>query len=108
MSWLFCECRATRPLPILIVFVNIYKKQEGDIMPLDDKPQKPQQNEFSRAMSFFLQISVTIIACLAVGIFLGYILDRYLGTSPWLLMVCTFMGVGAAFKSIFDFAKKIK
>jgi len=69
---------------------------------------KPQQNEFSKAMAFFLQISVTIIACIAVGIFLGWLLDRLLGTSPWLLMVFSFLGVGAAFKSIFDFAKKIR
>jgi len=69
---------------------------------------KPQQNEFQRAMAFFLQISVTILACIAVGIFLGWLLDRLLGTSPWLLMVCSFLGVGAAFKSIFDFAKKVK
>jgi len=69
---------------------------------------KPRQNEFARAMSFFLQIAVTIIACLAVGIFLGWLLDGWLGTTPWLLMVCSFCGVGAAFKSIFDFAKKVK
>ena len=74
----------------------------------DDKPQGPQQNEFSRALSYFLQISTTIIACLAVGIFLGWILDRYLNTTPWLLMTCTFLGVAAAFKSIFDFAKKVR
>ena len=70
--------------------------------------KKPQQNEFVRAMSFFMQIAVTIIACLAVGIFLGWLLDRFLGTAPWLLMVFSFLGVAAAFKSIFDFAKKIK
>ena len=70
--------------------------------------EKPQQNEFSRALSFFLQISVTILACISVGIFLGWFLDRLLGTSPWLLMIFSFLGVGAAFKSIFDFAKKIK
>ena len=69
---------------------------------------KPQQNEFSRALSFFLQISVTILACIAVGIFLGWLLDRLLGTSPWLLMIFSFLGVGAAFKSIFDFAKKVR
>ena len=72
------------------------------------KDDKPQQNEFARALSFFLQISVTIIACLAVGILLGWWLDRLLDTSPWLMMIFTFLGVGAAFKSIFDFAKKIK
>jgi len=70
--------------------------------------KKPQQNEFVKAMAFFLQIAITIIACLAVGIFLGWLLDRWLGTSPWLLMICTFCGVGAAFKSIFEFAKKIR
>ena len=69
--------------------------------------KKPQQNEFARAMANFLQISVSIIACLAVGIFLGWLLDRLLDTSPWLLMICSFLGVGAAFKSIFDFAKKV-
>ena len=74
-------------------------------MPHDDKPQK---NEFVRAMAFFVQISVTIIACIAVGIFLGWLLDRLLGTTPWLLMVFSFLGVGAAFKSIFEFAKKVK
>ena len=72
------------------------------------RSDKPQQNEFSRALSFFLQISVTILACIAVGIFLGWLLDRLLGTSPWLLMVFSFLGVFAAFKSIFDFAKKVK
>jgi len=78
---------------------------EEIIMPKDDKPQ---QNEFAVALSFFLQVSVSIIACIAVGMFLGWLLDRWLGTSPWLLMVFSFLGVGAAFKSIFDFAKKVK
>ena len=72
------------------------------------RSDKPQQNEFSRALSFFLQVSVTIISCIAVGIFLGWLLDRLLGTSPWLLMVFSFLGVFAAFKSIFDFAKKVR
>jgi len=71
------------------------------------RDNKPEQNEFVQAMSFFLQIGVTIIACLAVGIFLGWLLDRFLGTSPWLLMVFAFFGVAAAFKSIFDFSKKV-
>jgi len=69
--------------------------------------KKPQQNEFVRAFSVFMQIGVTIIACLAVGLFLGWLLDRLLGTQPWLLMVFSFLGIGAAFKMIFDFAKKI-
>jgi len=68
---------------------------------------KNQGNEFVRAYALLLQIGVTIIACLAVGIVIGYFLDRLLGTSPWLLLVFSLFGMGAAFKSIFDFSKKV-
>jgi len=67
-----------------------------------------QGNEFMRALAVLSQIGITIIMCVAVGIFLGLMLDRWLGTSPWLLIVFTLLGIIAAFKSIFDFAKKIK
>jgi len=72
------------------------------------RENKPQQNEFMRALAFFLQISVTIIACVAIGIFIGWLLDRLLGTTPWLLMAFSFLGAAAAFKSIFEFAKRVK
>jgi ATP synthase protein I len=69
---------------------------------------KKKNNEFTRALAMLSQVAISIIACLAVGIFLGWLLDYLLGTTPWLMFVCTFLGVGAAFKSIFDFAKKVK
>ena len=68
---------------------------------------KNQRNAFVLALAHFTQIAITIVACVAVGIFLGWLLDRYLGTSPWLLLVFTLLGIVAAFKSIFEFAKKI-
>jgi ATP synthase protein I len=68
--------------------------------------KKPQGNEFGRALALLSQIAITIIACVSVGIFLGWYLDHLLGTSPWLILIFTFLGIGAAFKSIFDFAKK--
>lgn len=73
----------------------------------DDK-KKNHANEFGRAMAHLLQIGITIIACVALGIFLGWLLDRWLGTAPWIMFVCTFLGIGAAVRSIFEFAKKIK
>jgi len=69
--------------------------------------KQPQTNEFGRAMASLLQIGITIIACVATGVFLGWFLDRWLGTTPWIMFVTTFFGIGAAFKSIFDFAKKV-
>jgi len=65
-----------------------------------------QPNGFIAALSLLSQIGVTIIVCIAVGIAIGFFLDKFLKTSPWLLLVFTLLGVAAAFKSIFDFAKK--
>ena len=78
-------------------------------MPRDDELKKEKSvdhREFARAFSVLSQVAVTIIACVATGIVLGWLLDRWLSTSPWLIIVCTFFGIIAAFKSIFDFAKK--
>jgi len=73
-------------------------------MPRGDKGQG---NGFIRAFALLSQIGITIVACVGVGIFLGWLLDRLLGTQPWLLLVCTLLGTAAAFKSIFDFSKKV-
>jgi len=68
---------------------------------------KGQGNDFARAFALLSQIGITIVACVAVGIFLGWLLDRLLGTGPWLILFFTLLGIAAAFKSIFDFAKKV-
>ena len=74
-------------------------------MPRD---KKGGANDFVRALSLLTQIGLTIVACIGVGIFLGWFLDRLLGTSPWLMLVFTILWILAAFKSIFDFANKIE
>jgi len=44
-----------------------------------------------------LQFAVTIIAFMFAGIWL----DRRLGTSPWLVILCVFLGAAAGFYSIY-------
>jgi len=68
---------------------------------------KGQGNGFVQALALLTQIGFTIVACVAIGIFLGWLLDRWLGTEPWLLMVFTLLGIVAAIKSIIEFAKKV-
>jgi ATP synthase protein I len=41
-----------------------------------------------------------------VGLFFGYILDRWLGTRPWLLLVFTVLGVVSGLLSLFRALKK--
>ena len=41
-----------------------------------------------------------------VGLFFGYVLDRWLGTAPWLLLVFTVLGVASGLLSLFRALKK--
>lgn len=41
-----------------------------------------------------------LVAGLAGGTLIGWVLDRFLGTSPWLLLLFLFLGVGVAFRAI--------
>ena len=66
-----------------------------------------KNREIVKALGLFSQIGVTVVACILVGVFLGWWLDRLLGTAPWLLLLCSFLGVGAAFKMLFELMSKL-
>jgi ATP synthase protein I len=41
-----------------------------------------------------------LLGGLAGGLFLGWLIDHFAGTSPWGLMVMLFAGIGIAFRNI--------
>jgi len=47
-----------------------------------------------------------MVAAVAIGLALGYWLDRWLGTTPWLTMVFAVFGIVAAFLNLFRDLKK--
>lgn len=40
------------------------------------------------------------------GALIGWVLDRLFGTSPWLLLVMLFLGIGAAFRNIYRISRQ--
>lgn len=46
-------------------------------------------------------LSLELLSGVLVGAFGGYWLDRWLGTSPWLLLIGFFLGAAAGFLNIF-------
>ncbi len=46
-------------------------------------------------------IGVAFGAATAIGLFMGYGLDRLLGTSPWLTIVFALLGIAAGFLNFF-------
>jgi len=51
-------------------------------------------------------MGLTFAICVLLGVLIGRFLDDFLGTSPWLLLVFAFLGVGAAFKTMYDIAQR--
>jgi len=43
---------------------------------------------------------------IAVGLFFGWFLDRWLGTHPWLLLIFTVLGIVSGLMSLFRALKK--
>ena len=68
---------------------------------------RKHRNELLRGLGQVSQIGFTMLACVLVGVFLGHFLDSRLDTSPWLLLLFSFLGMGAAFKSLFEIAKRM-
>ena len=72
---------------------------------MPDEDNKKHREMF-KGLSLLTQIGFSIVACVLLGVLLGKFLDSVLGTSPWLLLVFSFLGVAAAFRSLFDLIKK--
>ncbi|MCL2704474.1 MAG: AtpZ/AtpI family protein [Defluviitaleaceae bacterium] len=72
----------------------------------NNNDNKNDRGEFLRGITFLSQLGITITACILVGVFLGRWLDDTFGTSPWLLLLFTFLGIAASFMSIFDMARR--
>lgn len=46
------------------------------------------------------RVLAELIGGMAGGALIGWVLDRFLGTSPWLLLVLLFLGTVVAFRNI--------
>lgn len=53
------------------------------------------------AASSAMRVATDLVAAIGVGGFLGYWLDNWLGTRPWLMVVFLFLGFAAGFLNIY-------
>jgi ATP synthase protein I len=85
-------------------------------MAQDDSPQpKPQpqpppggKNGPSawRTLGQLSTLGIAMVAAVAIGLGIGYGLDRLLGTEPWLTMLFALLGIVAAFLNLFRDLRK--
>jgi ATP synthase protein I len=61
----------------------------------DDEPSVLRQ------LARLSTIGISLVAATAIGLLIGYGLDWWLGTRPWLTMVFTLFGIVAGFLNLF-------
>lgn len=52
-------------------------------------------------------MGTNMVACTVVGLGLGYVLDKWLGTAPWMLLAWLLLGIVAGFRGMYLEAMKI-
>lgn len=67
-----------------------------------DKPHGPDFRRLAELTSIGLMLPSSI----AVGLFMGYFLDRWLGTHPWLLLIFTVLGIASGLISLLRALKR--
>lgn len=58
-------------------------------------------------MAAGLRIAVELAAAVAVGTGIGIVLDRWLGTAPWLLIVFFIIGSAAGFLNVYRVGQEL-
>jgi ATP synthase protein I len=54
-----------------------------------------------KTLSFLSSVGISMVAATFIGLAMGYYLDRWLGTTPWLTLSFLFLGIVSGFRNIF-------
>jgi ATP synthase protein I len=66
-----------------------------------------EDDAFRKGLSIAARVGVELVAATVVGAGLGYGLDHWLGTAPWLLIVGVFLGTTAGLLGIIRLVKNM-
>jgi len=61
----------------------------------DDKRQ------LFKTLSFLSSVGISMVAATLIGLAMGYYLDKWLGTTPWLTLAFLMLGIVSGFRNIY-------
>ena len=59
-----------------------------------------------KTLGFLSTVGMSMVLAICLGALIGYYLDKWLDTSPWLLLIFIGFGIAAAFRNLFIMYKK--
>ncbi len=67
-----------------------------------------KNRESKSGMGVAFKMSTELVSAVLVGTIIGFILDNWFGTKPWLILIFFFVGVTAGIMNVFRSAKKMQ
>ena len=73
------------------------------------KSRKSSKNEESSSnMGTAFKMSTELVSAVVVGTIIGFILDNWFGTKPWLILIFFFVGVITGIMNVIKSAKRMQ
>ena len=72
------------------------------------KKNKDLKKSSSSNIGVAFKLSTEMVAAVVVGTIIGFILDNWFGTKPWLILIFFFVGVIAGILNVFRSAKNMQ
>ena len=72
------------------------------------KKELYNKNQNSSSIGAAFKLSTELVAAVAVGTIIGFILDKTFGTKPWLIIIFFFVGVIAGILNVIRSAKNMQ
>jgi ATP synthase protein I len=85
---------------------NFHSSIEKDV----NKDQNRQDDEMSQRganMGLGFRIATELVAGIMIGCFFGWVIDRWLVTKPWFMIIFFFLGAAAGVMNAYRVAKKL-
>ncbi len=61
-----------------------------------------------KTLGFVSTVGLSMGIAIALGALIGYYLDKWLDTSPWLLLIFLAFGIAAAFRNLYIMYKRVE
>ena len=73
-----------------------------------NKNNNSSKNDKTSSFGEAFKMSTELVAAVAVGTIIGFILDNWFGTKPWLILIFFFVGVFAGISNVIRSAKNMQ
>jgi|TARA_B100001094_G_C18098953_1_gene754630 ATP synthase protein I len=67
-----------------------------------------EDNKKGSFMGFAFKLGTELVAAVAVGTIIGFILDGWFDTKPWLIIIFFFLGAAAGMLNVIKTAKRMQ